>query len=93
MKWLEIVEIRSIRSKRETLKAEMQELMKDEGKMMDEGQAIKIYNHVTVDSDFNIHLFHDSENVETSGSSLGLYLASFLIKHGLVNHSIWIQET
>ena len=93
MKWLEIVEIRSIRSKRETLKAEMQELMKDEGKMMDEGQAIKIYNHVTVDSDFNIHLFHDSENVETSGSSLGLYLASFLKKHGLVNHSIWIQET
>ena len=65
----------------------------NEGKMMDEGQAIKIYNHVTVDSDFNIHLFHDSENVETSGSSLGLYLASFLKKHGLVNHSIWIQET
>jgi hypothetical protein len=44
-----------------------------------------------IDTDFSIHLFHDSKKVEKSGSPLGLRLASALKEFGLVNHSIWIE--
>ena len=54
-------------------------------------QAIKAYSRVMIDTDFRIHLFHDSKNVENSGSQLGLCIASALKEFGLVNHSIWIE--
>jgi len=54
-------------------------------------QAIKSYSRVLIDSDFSIHLFHDSKNVEKIGSPLGLRIASSLKEFGLVNHTIWIE--
>ena len=53
--------------------------------------AIMVYSRVLIDTDFSIHLFHDSTKVENSGSPLGLRLASTLKEFGLVNHSIWIE--
>ena len=50
-------------------------------------KKIMAYRHVTIDSDFRIHLFHDSKTT----SPLGLSLASVLKEFGLVNHSIWIE--
>ena len=54
-------------------------------------QTIKSYGRVLIDTDFSIHLFHDSKKVENSGSRLGLSIASALKAFGLVNHSIWIE--
>ena len=54
-------------------------------------QTIKSYSRVMIDSDFSIHLFHDSKKVENNGSPLGLRLALALKEFGLVNHSIWIE--
>ncbi len=53
--------------------------------------TVKAYCRLMVDTDFSIHLFHDSKKVEKSGSPLGLRLASALREFGLVNHSIWIE--
>jgi hypothetical protein len=44
-----------------------------------------------IESDFSIHLFHDSRQIEVNGSSLGLQLVSSLKAFGLVNHSVWIE--
>ena len=90
MKWLEIIELRSVESNRELLESQLQELMDDVDKEIHK-YAIKAYRRVMIDTDVSIHLVHDSKNVERSGSPLGLRLASSLKEFGLVNHHVWIE--
>ena len=90
MKWLEIIELRSVGRNRELLESQLQKLINEVDKETKK-QAIKAYSRVMIGTDFSIHLFHDSNKVENSGSPLGLRLASALKELGLVNHSIWIE--
>ncbi len=90
MKWVEIIELRSVNSNRELLESQMHKLSIEVGKEAKK-QAIRIYRRVMIDTDFSIHLCHDSKRVENSGSQLGLCLASSLKEFGLVNHSIWVE--
>jgi hypothetical protein len=90
MKWLEIIELRSVDSNREWLESKLQKLI-DQVDKEKKKQAIMAYTRVLIDTDFSIHLFHDSNKVENSGSSLGLRLASALKEFGTINHSIWID--
>jgi hypothetical protein len=90
MNWLEIIELRSVESNRELLESQLQRLINEVDKETKK-QAIKSYSRVMIDTDFSVHLFHDSKKVENSGSRLGLRLASALKEFGLVNHSIWIE--
>jgi hypothetical protein len=89
MEWLEIIELRTVDTKRELLESRLKELI-DEVDMEAKKQVIKAYSHATIDTDFSIHLFQDSI-LENFGSQLGLRLASALREFGLVNHSIWIE--
>jgi hypothetical protein len=90
MKWLEIIELRSISSNHEMLESLLQSLIKDVEKETKK-QPIKAYSQIMINTDFRIHLFHDSKKMENSGSPLGLSLASALKDFGLVNHSVWIE--
>ena len=90
MKWIEIIQLRSVGSDRDLLESQLQRLINEVGKETKK-QAIKSYSHVMINTDFSIHLFHDSKKVENSGSPLGLRLASALKDFGLVNHSIWVE--
>ncbi len=90
MKWIEVIQLRSVGSNREFLESQLQKLM-NEVERETKKQAIKSYSRVLIDTDFIIHLFHDSKKVENSGSPLGLRIASALKAFGLVNHSIWIE--
>ena len=90
MKWLEIIELRSVNRNRELLKSQLPNLINEVDKEAKK-QAIKVYSRVIVDTDFRIHLFHNSNKIDNSGSPLGLRLASALKEFGLVNHSIWIE--
>jgi hypothetical protein len=91
MKWLEIIELRSVDSNRELLKRQLKALI-DEAHKKAEQQAIKVYNHVAIDTDFSIHLLYNSVKADINGSPLGLQLVSTLKKFGLVNHSVWIEK-
>ena len=86
MKWLEIIELRSVGS----LESQLKNLINKVNKAS-KYKTIKIYSHTTVETDFSIHLFHDSKKGENSGSRLGLRLASALKEFGLVNYSTWIK--
>ncbi|UCH23355.1 MAG: hypothetical protein JSU83_09195 [Deltaproteobacteria bacterium] len=90
MKWLEIIEIRTVDGNSKLLESQRRKVIE---KMDDEikKQVIKAYGRATIDTDFFIHLFHDSEKVEISGSPLGLRLTSALKDFGLVNRSIWVE--
>ena len=90
MNWLEIIELRSVNRNRELLKSQLPNLINEVDKEAKK-QAIKVYSRVIVDTDFRIHLFHNSNKIDNSGSPLGLRLASALKEFGLVNHSIWIE--
>ena len=90
MKWLEIIELRTVDSDRELLESHLQELVQQVDKET-QMQTIKTYRRVMLDTDLSIHLFHDSKNVERNGSPLGLRLASSLKEFGLVNHSVWTE--
>ena len=56
-----------------------------------QAQNITIYRHVSVETDFSIHLRHDSET-EQADLALGERLASALREFGLVNHAVWIEH-
>jgi chlorite dismutase len=90
MKWLEIIEFRSVGGNRELLESHLQELIQQVDKET-QRQTIKTYRRVMLDTDLSIHLFHDSKNMEQGGSPLGLRLASSFKEFGLVNHSVWTE--
>jgi len=46
---------------------------------------------LVIDTDFSIHLCHDSKKVEDGGSRLGMRLVAALKEFGLVNHSVWLE--
>lgn len=92
MNWLEIIQVRSGHSNLKVLEEKIETMFSD---MIDKikNQTIKSYSRMLVETDFCIHIFHDSKKVENRGSPLGLRLASALKNYGLVNHSIWIETS
>jgi hypothetical protein len=89
MEWLEIIQLRTSERNRALLETLLLELVEDVIRAT-EGQAIKAYSRVMPHADYGIHLLHDSDSAESSGSQLGLRIASELRAYGIVNHSIWV---
>ncbi len=90
MKWIEIIELRTMSSDRILLESQLQSLInnvKQESKIT----AIKIYKNLSVETDISIHLIFSSGNIESGGSPLGMRLASAIKEFGLVRHSTWIE--
>jgi hypothetical protein len=90
MKWLEMIELRSVGCHRGALESQLQQLMYDLNKEAD-AQAIRAYHRIMIDTDVSIHLVHESTQAEQNGSALGVRLASSLQEFGLVNHSVWVE--
>ena len=90
MKWLEIIELRTVNRNQDLLKSQLRNLI-NKTEQEAKKQTIKVYSRVMVDTDFSIYLFHDSKKIENNGSPLGLNLVTALKEFGLVNHSVWIE--
>jgi hypothetical protein len=90
MKWIEVIELRSVASNRKLLESILQKLIEEVNKET-KRPAIKAYSRSVLDTDFKIHLFHNSDKVKESGSRLGLRLASALKTFGLVSHCTWVE--
>lgn len=91
MNWLEIIDVRSVGNSLKLLEPELKCLIEELNKEA-EYRAITVYNRNAVESDFSIHLYHDSDKIHSNGSHLGLHLVSVLKEFGLVNHSIWVER-
>ena len=91
MKWIEIIELRSAGSNRNQLEMLLQEFI-DQVEKKSEKQTVKLYIRMKIDTDFSIHLFHDSSTLKNRGSPLCIRLVSALKPYGLVNHTIWIEK-
>ena len=90
MKWLEIIELRLAGTNIEQLESQFKELVNEVFDEMKD-QAIKSYRGALINSDYSVHLVHDSKEPDNNGSQLGLHIVSALKEFGLVNHSIWIE--
>jgi hypothetical protein len=87
MAWLEIIEIRSVGVDKDIVQKQLSRLIDEMGDL--KSRSFDIYYNTKIDTDFNIQLFHKTENVEHKGSSIGQHLVSFFKEFGLVNHRIW----
>ncbi len=92
MKWMEVIEMRSVGNNRRLLEIKLKDLIKEFERESKQWQ-IKVYIHISINSDYSIHLFHDSNKADINGSPLGLQLISTLKGYGLVNHNIWVEQT
>ncbi len=92
MKWLEIIELRSADGNREQLEQMLNNLINDLA-WETKKQTTVVYKHVIIDTDFSIHMTHDTMKVDSRGSQLGLRIMTILKEYGLVNHSIWIERS
>ena len=90
MKWIEVIQLRSVDSVRERLDAKLQGLI-DQVEKGGKKQVIMAYSRVLIDTDFSIHILHDSKKVEKGGSRLGIRIVTALKEFGLANHSIWVE--
>ena len=89
MKWIEVILLRSMETNREKVESKLRRLIQMDSKI-DNQRIVQVYYRVLVESDFCIHLVHDSEEVEHSGSRLAFRLITALKEFGLVNHSVWV---
>lgn len=91
MKWIEIIELRSPGNTRKQLETHLEELI-GQVERKTENQTVKFYTSMMIDTDFSVHIFHDSSKANAKGSPLGIRLVSTLKSYGLVNHTIWIEK-
>jgi len=91
MKWLVIIELRSVGDRRNILEKELKKLIEELHNNTGQ-QIVKIYNHVAIESDFSIHLLHESDEADINKSPLALQLVSALKEFGLINYSVWIER-
>lgn len=55
--------------------------------------ALQVYRHSRVGTDLLIHLHRDVPEGADSPSDLGARLASLLREHGIVEHSVWVEQS
>ena len=88
MKWIEVVQLRTADSNRTIIASKLKQLTRTIGNN-NRPHKIITYSRVLIETDYSIHIIHNSDKVEVQGSHLGLQLANTLKAFGLVNHSVW----
>ncbi len=90
MKWIEVIQLRSLNRNRKSLASTLKRLMR-EVEAENKGQSVKIYGRERIDTDFSIVLFSRAEKRQIGGSALGLALADALKAFGMVRHTVWLE--
>ena len=90
MKWLEIIELRSVRNGDALRELSLTELA---GSAESEPELVEItlYRHGFIETDYSVHLVYESEKIPSPGSPFSLQLAATLAEYGLVSHSVWCR--
>lgn len=92
MPWIEKIEIRSLK----TCCAEWLKTINDVARditQTDPNISVEILRNASVETDLVIELTHHSGEAVLEGSSIGVRLASMCASLGMVNHSIWMDES
>jgi len=86
MLWIEILQLRA--TKESALAALIEEL----GRALEsERVEYTMYRHVSISTDFSVHLVHKTDGDRRPDQTLGQRLAATLSEHGLISHSLWVE--
>ena len=88
MRWVEIIEIRSLSYKEALLELDLLALLNELVPEKDP-EKIEMYRHGELQTDWSIHLHYNCDADKACRSLLGLRLVSLLREFGFVHHSIW----
>lgn len=86
---MEMIELRTTEKNRGVLEEELETWIRG----VDAPRAqmtCRVFRRSYVETDYCVQILHDSAEVKSHGSRLGLLMASTLRAHGLVSHRIWI---
>jgi hypothetical protein len=90
MKILEIIQLRSAAHPLEELSKQIDDSLRETSPA---SAIVAIYRRAGLETDLAVHI-HRSATPETGGpSELGLQLASELKAYGLVEHTVWTEDT
>ena len=78
---------------KEVVAEQLRRLLADIEREISRSQGISSYRRIPVGTDFSIHLVHDTTEIETCGSGLGLRIVEALKELGMVNHTIWQESS
>ena len=90
MKWLEIIELRSVRNGDVLEKLSLSEFA-GPADFGPEPVERKLYRHGFIETDYSVHLVYESERIPASGMPFSLRLAAALEEFGLVSHNVWFR--
>ena len=90
MKWVEVIHLRIAERETERIVHIVQQLV-GEAVKEDSCLEVKMYKRALVDNDLSILLYHDTRQMERSGSSLGVRITSALKEYGMVHHRTWFE--
>jgi hypothetical protein len=91
MNYLEIIELRSSNEDHEILSEKLTGFVNDLNKEYG-NFTVKLYRHLTVETDWSVHIHIQTEINFTSLNQMGQRVASALQEFGLVYHSVWLEE-
>lgn len=87
MKWVEIIKVRSVNMKMEVLESLLQSLINEINQEMVKNK-VKIFSHITLETDFSIHLLHESKKSKMETGPIGMRLVFVLKEFGIVTLKI-----
>ena len=88
MKWLEIFELRAAHLDHKALNRRVARLLSE----TQFPEPVMVYVNALVDTDWAIHLHHESVHADPGGSEFALRLKDMLKEYGIVNHGMWIEQ-
>jgi len=91
MKCLEIIELRTSDMDSKNLDKTLIRFIDDLNKEY-QNYRVKLYRHLTVETDWSFHVHYHPKTLTISPSPVGLRIASALQEFGLVHHSVWLEE-
>jgi len=53
---------------------------------------VRLYFHATVPTDLSIHIHLETNTRVSQPSDLGVRLAAAMREHGMVQHTVWIED-
>lgn len=89
MKTLETIRLRLAGDTPETLADDVRRVVGSAPGPME----VRVYRHARIETDLVVHLHRENASGCDRASELGIRLASLLREYGMVDHTIWVDET
>ena len=91
MAWLEIIDIRAAQDKSLHFKTKLPKVI-DELQQEYKGDKIKVYVHLSLQTEFSIQIYHDGTPAIHHVHPTSQRLIARLKEYGLTHQSFWVQQ-